>query len=542
MYGFHKRVGLSDNSMKASERKNKSPSEYHNPYFRRGHPNLLWLINKPKNTGQKKKAPKKDEIEPESDEDGTVDEVFTQGASVPHIGRASSAANEVGPLQKKDLVQVKSQIERLQQQQTAISNMLKTLRAEHAQLYQQAVMFQDMHNRHENSINAILNFLANVFRKSLEEQGGVQNMQDLLQSILPNGQGHNAPHMPQGTIVDLGELINKRPGQSTVSATNTPKRQQRLLPPVPQHPMGKASTISPTSTGSPSIPPTYQPPQVGSVTEVFETSPAEITSPAFIKDELAANPQEGMMRIIHGTNAVSSSGIDLPNVAAATTVNMTPDQRTKMLSMMAAPSPPTAGATLPTNNGPMLNQTPTASTPTPATHPTGLSLSPILSSMPPPSLQDLHTKQAGLEALQQLSNAQAADINALSSLLAPLSPSGRIPGLDEHGNPNTDYFGGEDISQYINTDAFESAFGGLGGAVGSTDGNDFNFTLDGAGDMGAGGYVSASAAPATGVAAYDGGHMFETSSADTPSSTGTEEIPRNDLGSPERDAKRRRRV
>jgi len=35
MYGFHKRVGLSDNSMRASERKNKSPSEYYNPFFRR---------------------------------------------------------------------------------------------------------------------------------------------------------------------------------------------------------------------------------------------------------------------------------------------------------------------------------------------------------------------------------------------------------------------------------------------------------------------------------------------------------------------------
>ncbi|KFY97311.1 hypothetical protein V500_02152 [Pseudogymnoascus sp. VKM F-4518 (FW-2643)] len=46
MYGFHKRVGLSDNSMKASERKNKSLSEYYNPYFKRGHPNLLWLIKR----------------------------------------------------------------------------------------------------------------------------------------------------------------------------------------------------------------------------------------------------------------------------------------------------------------------------------------------------------------------------------------------------------------------------------------------------------------------------------------------------------------
>jgi heat shock transcription factor len=62
MYGFHKRVGLSDNSMKASERKNKSPSEYYNPYFKRGHPNLLWLINKPKGGGTKsKKARQKNE-------------------------------------------------------------------------------------------------------------------------------------------------------------------------------------------------------------------------------------------------------------------------------------------------------------------------------------------------------------------------------------------------------------------------------------------------------------------------------------------------
>jgi heat shock transcription factor, other eukaryote len=49
MYGFHKKVGLSDNSMRASEKKSKSLSEYSNPYFRRGHPDLLWLIQKPRN-------------------------------------------------------------------------------------------------------------------------------------------------------------------------------------------------------------------------------------------------------------------------------------------------------------------------------------------------------------------------------------------------------------------------------------------------------------------------------------------------------------
>ncbi len=86
MYGFHKRVGLSDNSMKASERKNKAPSEYYNPYFRRGHPNLLWLINKPK-SGNKKKG-KKDDGEGVSD-DEAAEEIFTSN-TIPTTNTASS--------------------------------------------------------------------------------------------------------------------------------------------------------------------------------------------------------------------------------------------------------------------------------------------------------------------------------------------------------------------------------------------------------------------------------------------------------------------
>src|SRR3954447_4165394 len=73
MYGFHKRVGLSDNSMKASERKNKSPSEYYNPYFKRGHPNLLWLINKPKGGNSKQQTSRKkmkdEDVQEDSEED-----------------------------------------------------------------------------------------------------------------------------------------------------------------------------------------------------------------------------------------------------------------------------------------------------------------------------------------------------------------------------------------------------------------------------------------------------------------------------------------
>lgn len=75
MYGFHKKVGLSDNSMRASERKNKSPSEYSNPYFRRGLPDLLWLIQKPKNATTGKKGRSKDNDQNDDDVDDYIEDV-----------------------------------------------------------------------------------------------------------------------------------------------------------------------------------------------------------------------------------------------------------------------------------------------------------------------------------------------------------------------------------------------------------------------------------------------------------------------------------
>jgi heat shock transcription factor, other eukaryote len=43
-----KHVGLSDNSMKASDRKNKTPSEYYNLYFKQGYQTFFGLLTSPK--------------------------------------------------------------------------------------------------------------------------------------------------------------------------------------------------------------------------------------------------------------------------------------------------------------------------------------------------------------------------------------------------------------------------------------------------------------------------------------------------------------
>ncbi|KAK3902789.1 hypothetical protein C8A05DRAFT_43843 [Staphylotrichum tortipilum] len=554
MYGFHKRVGLSDNSMKASERKNKSPSEYFNLYFRRGHPNLLWLINKPKSGNSKKKG-KKDEADQESEEDG-VEETYI----APNLASAQAvrgaASHELGPLQRKDLVQVKSQIERIQQQQTAISNLLTKMRQDQNQLYQQAVLFQNMHERHENSINAILNFLANVFRKSLEEQGGAQTVQDLLASIIPNAQGHQTQIPTPGGVVDLGGFVNQR--TPNVTTVGTPKRQQRLLPPIPHHEASKGS-VSASSTAAPTPQPSYQAPQMGTVTELFDTPPAEMASPAYMQKELQSNPHEGMMKIIQDTNAVNStSGLDLPDVAAKIPVSMSDDQRAQMLNIMAG-SNPSAAPSAPSNGIPAAAPAAAAPVPTPATAAPpipSLAHSPTLASLQMPSLHEIQSTQAELDALQRLQNQQADQIDALTHLLGPLSPSGRIPGLDEHGNPNTSYFDNVDYEQFIHPTAFSdpsfdaAGLDGMGMAgAGQGDGGDFNFSLDGGAEggfmSGAGEQQQQQQTPATGGGAgFQSGRVFETTSAaNTPSPAGTEEITRADFEeSPERGAKRRRRA
>ncbi|KAI1655717.1 hypothetical protein F4813DRAFT_397907 [Daldinia decipiens] len=539
MYGFHKKVGLSDNSMKASERKNKSPSEYYNPYFKRGHPNLLWLINKPKSGGPKKPIKKPQEGEGESDEDVTVaDEAISHAFPQQTAQSRALPAPETGPLQKKELAVVRDQMAALQTRQKQISEAIQRLRQEHNQLYQQAIMFQNMHDRHENSINAILNFLANVFRKSLEEQGGVQNVNDLLASIIPNVQMPTA--QGQGSVVDLGDWVQQQVPSSS-APVGTPKRQHRLLPPIPQNQGIKTPPVMTPTAGTPAPFSNYsnqqQSPQMGHVTEVLDT-PTEPPTPAYLKQELESNPQEGMMKIIQDANTnAGNHSVDLPNVAAHTSATLTNDQRNRMLSIMSGghshitptplssvSSPPIPAATSPSSVGiPLSGGVPAVSGRN--------SLSPILSSIPPPSIQRISQTEEELEQLQRLQSEQAQKLDDLNHLLGPLSPSGRIPGLDD----SSAYFDDNiDLNQYLDPNAYTA----------DASGNDFNFDTTTFND----GTNFDWNADGSEFAATDGlntGRIIETNtpSHKSPSPSGTEEILRNDLDdSPGRATKRQRKA
>jgi len=497
MYGFHKRVGLSDNSMKASERKSKAPSEYHHVYFVRGHPDLLWLISKPKS---KSKKGKKGDESADSGEEGVDD---AAGAPVGQAGQT-----ETGQLQTKDLQVVRDTVTMLKQQQQQIHGLISRLRQDQNQLYQQAVVFQRMHERHENSINAILSFLANVFRKQLEEQGGTQNVQDLLASIIPNAQ------IPQGSVVDLGDFSQQQ-AQAVPNISMSPlRRPQRLLPPIPAS--GNASTVAtPTPNTSPAA--FGQGTHLGQMGSITELGDADTPSPNYLQQNLQPNSHEGMMRIIQDTNAGASPSIDLPQMAARTPVNLSDDQRNRVIGMMSR-QPHTPGS-----SSAVLANSPGGS-------PGGFS--PLMPTALPPSLGDIQARQQDLEHVHRLQRDQRAKIEGLENLLGPLSPSGRVTPVSNNGDLPGGFFDSDQIFD-------NSGFNGLddfpladfsADLPGNPDGSDFNFSLDTGHDDPNNHWSLAAAGDA------------QVGASNTPSPAPTEEITREDVeDSPSRDAKRRRR-
>lgn len=468
-------------------------------------------------------------------EDAVVDDSLQVPSYVSApVGGGRPLANEVGPPQRKDLAQVKNEVDRLQQQQLAISDMLNKLRRDHIALSQQAVQFQNQHNRHEQSINAILTFLANVFRKSLEEQGGTQTVQDLLANVIPGPQMHGQSHqMSQGSVFDLGDLFKQDSGSPAI---NQITRTQRLLPAAPQG-VGEAGTISPPPMPSPLPQSTgITPPPMGTVTELLD-------NPQTSEHELQSHRLESIKRIIQDTNA-SKGSLSLSELAAnSSRVDTTGISRTEASNMAAAMAAPLSGTTATVSD-----PSPAAGLPSPLLpgSAAGLSLSPIFSSISPPNLHDIQATDEEIEALQQSLQGQSHKIEEITSLLNPLSPSGRTSGLGAESITG-DYF---DINQFLDANAFSGLEYNIGtGSVGlaaDAGGNDFNFSLDGAGDLKPAGTVPVAGVD-SGGGTYPTGRIMEptspNSSGDSPSTTGTlgtEEVVRSDVDGPALVHKRRR--
>lgn len=549
MYGFHKRVGLSDNSMRASEKKNKSPSEYTHQYFRRGYDILQWLIQKPNKSAAKRKAGKRDVpevIEADSDDD-YVDEQYA----------VSGGRGEAGPVARTEMGKFKEQLAEVQLKQSQVLAMIHSLRQNQQEIMNKAQRVEELHQRHENSIGAILNFLANVFRKSLEGgKGSAEHLTEMFANIIPMGQGN----IPTGTVqdLDLGDILQDQTAARASMSPVPQKRMQHLLPGIPSKhkpATGLSARVAsePPSPGEfPAVPDT-QMPQSSRVTEVYDTSPSDTTSPNYYRSQLQANPQDAMMKLMGATNArmTPSGGVDLPEVTATTPASMPSDQRNRILSSMSrrtvSPAnnlsafpppgmPSNARANVPAPATAMPASMPPASSPAPLTSPQPkAALSPLPNSSPQAPLMDDVTRQQ--HALHEIENSlgEVGDgIRDLAHIATQLSPSGRILGLDvtQNGDEPHDYFHNVgdlelDYDQWVNPGGFEQS--GDGNVLpGDFDVGDFNFDVSGNNDLNFQNFEHG--IPATTAATHD-----------TPSPAVTEEIQRSDLDGIEPPAAKRHR-
>jgi heat shock transcription factor, other eukaryote len=418
MYGFHKKVGLSDNSMRASEKKAKSPSEYSNPYFRRGHPDLLWLISKPRNTGQnaKSKGKRMDHDQNEDDNDEYIEEIQPaqpQRTKGPPRGLLAIGQSDTN-LPSEQLASVHRELQTIRQQQQQIAAMIQRLKREHEQLYGQAANFQDQHSRHENSINAILTFLATVYNRSLQGHEGVQGIANLFTGAIP--QDTNQSH-----VVDVGDYTFDQLNGAEGS-TQRPFKKQPLLLKAPPVEMGRASTASPSSGGSP-----YEGRQTRRMSQVARNG---VTPPANVEEVLdmpnqqqrprntnqpGLQAQNDILSVIHNTNARNSTpgtpAPDFSNVLNSLENSgggspLTNTQRADMLRLINNQGAPSNGG----------DNALTSPNPPP---------------MPNTYDRRLARTKSDLENLAKMQADQDRSVQNLTNLLQPLSPSGSIPGLGD---------------------------------------------------------------------------------------------------------------
>ncbi|PGH05704.1 hypothetical protein AJ79_06720 [Helicocarpus griseus UAMH5409] len=451
MYGFHKKVGLSDNSMRASERKNKSPSEYSNPYFKRGHPDLLWLIQKPKNVagqGRGSKGGTRPKNEGDAD-DGDNEDYAEEGGGAQHDRSKFRGQLSIGPgegsIPSDQLSNVYRELQNIRQQQQVISSTISKLRREHEQLYGQAATFQEQHTRHENSINAILTFLATVYNRSLQGHEGVQGIVNSFAGAIPH------QDTTQGNIVDVDNYIGGL--NSDISPQRPFKKQPLLLKAPPAigrdgQPM-RANTLTPSSTSSP-----YDPSQdhraqsdrqSANIEELFDSPRNTASQPQVPQrqqqhhpvqhqrtpsqstqhDQSAPDyPQRDIMSIIQNSNArnnLPSNLSDFPRMLSSLETSggnspLSATQRADMLRLIANQNHASDPNTTASRNNALITPTPP---PMPANYPTRLA-----------------NTRAEIDNLVKMQAEQDRSVQNLTNLLQPLSPTGSIPGLDP-GNLNS---------------------------------------------------------------------------------------------------------
>jgi len=425
MYGFHKKVGLSDNSMRASERKNKNPSEYSNPYFKRGKPNLLWLIHKPKNASSKvggkgNNRAKQEDAEEDADDLFPRDSAAPSGLEPIEDGHSWNSRQPLmlGSADKRpppdQLESLRQEMAEIRSNQRKITEMLKQSRRENAQLYGQAKTYHEMHQKHDKSITAILNFLATFYSQNLP--GGASGLDH----------GH-------GNIVDVGD-DKERNRLATSNQARFRRRQPLLL-------KDKASPVQltgdserwnpnqwPEGTFSYPTKPKSPPLRSPAVHEINGDTPSArfSDSPPLYPDTATDGqiPQQDVLSMLNSTSALNNSNITDPTMDFSEALShlqtahgqtpLTPSQQQNMLQLMSDEQ---------------------AKSPQDGNHSNTNKESSGLASYSPSNmnanLAQITMNAEQLSQIEQSLREQEQRMANMQATIAPLSPSGSIPGVND---------------------------------------------------------------------------------------------------------------
>ncbi|KAI0672847.1 hypothetical protein C8Q78DRAFT_1077168 [Trametes maxima] len=350
LYGFRKVTPLQQGILRM-ERGSES-NHFGHPYFRRGQPDLLYLI-------QRKRPP----------------------PSLSQAEEAAVRAQAVKDLQALDVRSIVDGISAIRRQQQAIAADLSALKQSNDALWKEAIEARQRHAKHEDTINRILKFLAGLFGRVTQAHGRDQLQGDgrpppkRQRLMIGDGRPINEEdaHFLGGEIGDLGvradvggeEFSPLSLASERFAAVDTPGPSIASVA-SPEN-ISTAAENSPQSTPQPDPPPPVWPDQTtpngnGSLTQAPPSStpgPLSSTVPLLEQDSDATNPDvlwrttlQKMLRspaqYQHVMQAFANAHQPYPTTTLGSASGF--GQRTDPSYLPAAPSYPPYNAAVPSSS------------------------------------------------------------------------------------------------------------------------------------------------------------------------------------------------
>ncbi|CAO3588168.1 unnamed protein product [Absidia cylindrospora] len=219
MYGFHKVPHLQHGVLHSDN--DSEQWEFSNPHFQRNQPDLLLLVTR-------KKGRENDEKE----------------STAATIG--SSNNNSVTNI---DLQHILEEIQVIKQHQMNISSQLKNIQNDNSILWQETISARERHQRHQETIDKILRFLASVFSND-KSMAIPRKRRYLLEAPDADKDQQNIEYQQYGNSLDIN-ADNERPTK-VHKARGTPEFNLEDYVPGLQNYTGTPPISTPSSTSLPS--------------------------------------------------------------------------------------------------------------------------------------------------------------------------------------------------------------------------------------------------------------------------------------------------